>query len=413
VSDLQPVQSTERIDLIDIVRGFALFGVLLANLVWLTTDVVLTDQRLAQLPTAPLDRFVKSLVIFFIDGKFYTLFSFLFGLGFTIQLARAEARGLSAGRLYTRRVAILALIGVLHIALLWYGDILLAYALLGFALLGVRRWNERLLIALAICLALFTRVGFQTYTRFARSADPTTESASKDDAEKERHLAVFDGDSYRAIVRENVTLYYGDLVREGLAWILLPQVFARFLFGFYVGRRRWLERPADLLPWLRRALPWAITLGVLGNGTWVLLTQLRESHVIGRDSGWALAATPLIEAGILSMSFSYLAALVLLYHRSTAWRHRLGQLAPVGRMALTNYLTHSVIYLLAFTGVGIGLYGSVGPAFCLVFAVVVFGAQIVGSRLWLAFFRFGPAEWLWRSLTYGQAQPMQTRIASG
>src|SRR5689334_8377664 len=90
---LHPVCAHERIDLLDVVRGFALFGVLLANLVWLTTDIVLSDARLSQLPTAPLDRMVKPLIVFFVDHKFYTIFSFLFGLGFALQLSRAEERG--------------------------------------------------------------------------------------------------------------------------------------------------------------------------------------------------------------------------------------------------------------------------------------------------------------------------------
>ena len=151
-----PVSAHERIDLIDVVRGFALFGVLLANLVWITTDVVLTDARLSQLPTAPLDRIVEPLVVFFVDHK-NTLFSFLFGLGFAIQLSRAEERRHNVVAVYARRVSILAVIGLLHIALVWYGDICLVYAIGGFGLLAVRHWNARLLIILAFTLALFAR----------------------------------------------------------------------------------------------------------------------------------------------------------------------------------------------------------------------------------------------------------------
>lgn len=112
------------------------------------------------------------------------------------------------------------------------------------------------------------------------------------------------------------------------------------------------------------------------------------------------------ETGVLAMAFSYLALIILVFHRSDAWRRRLEHLAPVGRMALTNYLAHSALYLLLFTGVGFGLYGDVGPALCVVFSVVIFAAQIAFSRWWLARYRFGPAEWVWRTLTYGQLQPM-------
>jgi uncharacterized protein len=132
-----PVFIHERIDLMDVVRGFALFGVLLSNLVWITTDMVLTDARLSQLPTAPLDRIVKPFVECFVVHKFYALFSFLFGLGFAIQLSRAEERRYNVVAVYARRVSILAGIGLLHIALVWHGDILLVYAIGGFGLLAV------------------------------------------------------------------------------------------------------------------------------------------------------------------------------------------------------------------------------------------------------------------------------------
>ena len=181
-----PVSVHERIDLLDVVRGFALFGVLLANLVWITTDVVLTDARLSQLPTAPLDRIVKPLVVLFVDHKFYTLFSFLFGLGFAIQLSRGEERRYNVVAVYGRRVSILAVIGLLHIAFIWYGDILLVYAIGGFGLLAVRHWNTRLLLTLALALALFARAAVGVSPPIARAPDsPYVDAESKENAEKE------------------------------------------------------------------------------------------------------------------------------------------------------------------------------------------------------------------------------------
>jgi uncharacterized protein len=405
---LHPVSRHERIDLIDVVRGFALFGVLLANLVWLTTDVVLTDDRIAQLPTAPLDRIAKQLVVFFVDGKFYTLFSFLFGLGFAIQLSRAAERGHAVVATYARRVTVLAVIGALHLVLLWYGDILLMYALLGFALLAVRHWDGRILIILALALALFARTAVEAYPRIAHGpSGPSVDAQTLAAAEKEQRLAVFDDGSYRDIVGENIRFSRNELVARGIGLFLLPQIFARFLFGLYVGRRRWAERSVDLLPMVRRTLPWTVALGVIGNGTLLALNYLKANGQVGLDSYWVIASNPIVEAGVLAMSFSYLSAIVLLFHRSPRWRERLGRLAPVGRMALTNYLTHSVLYVVLFTGVGFGLYGAVGPSLCLALTVAIFGAQIAFSRWWLARYHFGPAEWLWRTLTYGQLQPMR------
>jgi uncharacterized protein len=402
-----PLSVHERIDLIDVVRGFALFGVLLANLVWITTDVVLTDARLSQLPTAPLDRIVAPLLVFFVDHKFYTLFSFLFGLGFAIQLSRAEERGSSAVVIYARRVSVLAVIGFLHIALVWYGDILLVYAIAGFGLLAVRHWNTRFLLILALALALFARVAVGVPPLIVRGPDsPHLDAVINENAEKERRLAIFDGISYPAIARENAALYYRDIVTRGVGLVLLPQVFARFILGLYAGRRNWARRTTELRPTLLRLLPWAIGVGVVGNGTAVLIDRLQDRNVLGPDSIWVHAGAPVEEAGTLALAFVYLSALVLLFHRSAIWRRRLGYLAPVGRMALTNYLTQSVLYFVLFTGVGFGLYGEVGPAWCVGLALVIFAAQTAFSGWWLARFRFGPAEWVWRTLTYGRLQPM-------
>jgi uncharacterized protein len=345
--------------------------------------------------------------VLFVDHKFYTLFSFLFGLGFAIQLSRAKERSYNVVAVYARRVSILAVMGLLHIAVVWYGDILLVYAVGGFGLLAVRHWNTRLLIILAFTLALFARAAVGVFPSVAGgSRSPQVDAAAKEDADKERKLAIFDGTSYRAIALENASFYYRDIVAGGVGLFLLPQVFARFIFGLYVGRRNWARRTTELLPTLRRVLPWTTAVGVVGNGTAMLLERLQHANVVGPDSYWVHANAPLEEVGILALAFAYLSALVLLFHRSATWRRRLGHLAPVGRMALTNYLTHSVLYFVLFTGVGFGLYGEVGPALCVGLALIIFAAQMTFSRWWLARYRFGPAEWVWRTLTYGKVQPM-------
>jgi uncharacterized protein len=146
---LGPITSLERVELIDAIRGFALFGVLLANMVWLTQEVPMTPERLAALPTASIDHVVKHAVTFFIDWKFITLFSFLFGLGFAVQLIRAEERGQQIIGTYARRLAVLFVCGIVHASLLWYGDILTFYAMLGFVLILFRKASDRTLLITA------------------------------------------------------------------------------------------------------------------------------------------------------------------------------------------------------------------------------------------------------------------------
>lgn len=144
---LAPIGAAERIELIDVVRGFALYGVLLANLIWISQEGAVTPAQVAALPTATVDRVVRYAVQFFIDWKFYTLFAFLFGLGFSVQLIRAEQRGVAIIPIYVRRLVVLLGFGLAHAYLVWYGDILHHYALLGFVLVLFRKSSDRFLLA--------------------------------------------------------------------------------------------------------------------------------------------------------------------------------------------------------------------------------------------------------------------------
>lgn len=145
---LGPARAGERFELIDAIRGFALYGVLLANLIWISQEGAVRPEQVADLPTAGIDRLVKHGVEFFVDWKFYTLFAFLFGLGFAVQLERAERRGATGLQVYIRRLTVLVGFGLAHAYLIWYGDILHHYALLGFLLILVRRWGDRALLTM-------------------------------------------------------------------------------------------------------------------------------------------------------------------------------------------------------------------------------------------------------------------------
>ena len=214
-------------------------------------------------------------------------------MGFAIQLSRAEERRHNVVAVYARRVFILAVIGLLHIALVWYGDILLVYAIGGFGLLVVRHWNARLLMILGITLALFARAAVGVFPLVAgASGTAQLDAEVEEDADKERKLAIFDGTSYRAIARENASFYYRDIVAGSVGLFLLPQVFARFIFGLNVGRRNWARRTTELRPILRRILPWTIAVGVVGNGTTIVINQLQHANVLGPDSYWVTRSPP-------------------------------------------------------------------------------------------------------------------------
>jgi uncharacterized protein len=406
---LQPTSDSERHAILDVLRGFALYGVLLANLVWLTTDMVLTDARLHELPTARVDPIAQALVVFFIDGKFYTLFAFLFGLGFSLQMQRAETRSDGTIAPYIRRLSVLIVIAVIQIILIWYGDILLMYASLGFVLLLFRRARPTQgLVVLALVLALSARGTFAAYHALTKPPEMSqgVSAAEKDAATKEARLAALLS-GYPRVVRENVAIYWNTLFVQGFLWFLLPTIFARFVIGLYVGKRGFVDRVAEYIPLMRRALPWLVGVAIVGNG--VKLGHFWFEHERGMDltaSWWAIGTLPLAEAGILTLSAAYACSVCVLFWTSNRWQERLSHLAPVGRMALTNYLTHSVLYLLLFTGAGLGLLGKVGPTICVALSIAIFSAQVIVSGWWLQRYRFGPVEWVWRTLTYGRAQPM-------
>jgi uncharacterized protein len=399
-----PIGAAERIQFVDVLRGFALFGVLVANLVWYECDVVLTPVSAAALGTHTLDVYTKALVVFFVDGKFITLFSFLFAAGFTIQLRRGIDRGGEVSRLYARRLAVLFVVGCIHMMLIWFGDILLMYSLMGGVLLAVRRWRPGVsMLVVAAVLILFTRVAFNIVTAEPEPARTRVVAAPQADPRQDEALLAFRG-GYASVVRQDVLIAYRDLVGAGVIVFLLPQIFGRFLLGFYVGQRGWLHDVHSLAPLLRRVLPWLFIAGAIGNGLAVINESNHQSGSLAHPA-WLIARAG-IELGVISLSAFYAASIALLMEHARG-RRALAPLAPAGRMALTNYLTHSFVFLFLLTGVGFGAAGRFGASVCVAISAVLFAMQIVFSAWWLRRYRFGPAEWLWRSLTYGRLQPMR------
>lgn len=401
-----PVAPGDRHEIIDIVRGFALFGVLLANMVLTTQFLAITDAQRDALPTAQLDAAVLFLTGTLVDGKFFTIFSMLFGLGFAVQLTRASRRGTSVLPVYSRRLGLLFAVGVLHATLLWFGDVLHIYALLGFVLILLRNRSDRTILIGAAALMLAVMLlplldwvaesqGLERSMIFGRELPP----AEVYDTLKHGGYADVVGLNWDTHLRDYGELGFGGNI---LFWYL--DILSKFLIGFCIGRRMLLQRASEHLGMFRRGLPWLLVLGLGGS----VYMHLGWSYDIGEP------ASPLLrvvlqafhELWILSLSLGYVCSLVLL-HQNPRWCTSLRLLAPVGRMALTNYLTHSLCFLALFYGVGAGLLGDVGAAGCLLFSLVIFSSQVALSVWWLKRYRFGPAEWAWRSLTYAKPQPFR------
>jgi uncharacterized protein len=417
----RPVDVSERVALLDVLRGFALCGVFVSNsYIWFSGRVLLPRGQARALAAPPLEAVVSALYNFFVNQKFMTLFAFLFGLGFSIQLARAEARGSSIVPLYSRRLLVLMGIGVTHIFALWVGDVLSTYAVVGFALLLFRQRSDRTVLAWAAVLLVAVPLLVPAIERFGpillygaqAAADAAKASREHDSWMKAQFLAGLSSDSFWTAQEANAryVLHAFPQVNR-LLWMC--GILGRFLLGLLAGRYLLLQEVERNRPWHRRLLVWGLVLGVLGNGVGLVVQRLRIAGLVdpAKDS-WMFSLSAIEELGYLGLAAVYVAAFALLFQRER-WRKGMQLLAPVGRMALTNYLLQSAVSIWLYDGWGLGFVGKLPPSRCVALTLAVFALQVPFSRWWLSRFRFGPAEWLWRSLTYGRAQPMRLAPRSG
>lgn len=399
-----PTVKDDRYVIMDVLRGFALFGVMLVNIYELGgEDVLVTASQLAALPSAALNDTLSFGVKLFAYDKANTLFAFLFGLGFAVQMQRLEARGAPFAPIYLRRIAILLMIGLVHLLCFFAWDILHVYAIAAVILFFCRKLPDRTLFWLGMGLLLFGKPLLTWAFAASGISGPFNAIWTAESAVLARQVAAQSGDLFAFTSAMREMLYLEWLVNGGLiAWI--SYALGRFLMGAWVARKGWIQNASANLPMFRRWF-WPLLLGGLALE---LVNLLSASAVdapwfeLARSAAHAIA-TPMIAAG-------YVCGLALLFqNRSLSWLVQ--PFAPVGQMALTNYLMQSVAIILILTGAGPGL-GLAGKAWISTFLPLViafFAAQIVFSHFWMKAFAFGPAEWLWRTLTYGSAPEMRRR----
>lgn len=405
-----PIVPGERHEVLDALRGLALFGILLVNLEGFSLLWAFPPDHRLSLSTAAFDPTVSFLRSYFLDGKFYSIFSLLFGIGFALQLANAEQRGDLTLRLFRRRLLILLGIGLAHLWLIWDGDILVLYALTGFLLIAFRRaadhtllrWTVLLLLAPVAVQAIRLATGgatdpMESIQGLAVRVDQWVTGASEPDWAT---LSVQGGWREFFLTRVSGPLWrLADLIHQ----VRLPKVLAMFVLGLWVGRRIRLDNLAAHAPLLRRVAFVGLALGLAGNLAMSALATFGHAY---EPSLGGLAHAAASAVGVAPMALGYAAGFALLFE-VPGWRRWLGLLTPVGRMALSNYLAQSVLASLIFYGMGLGWGGQIGPTGFVAIALVIFPLQMAWSRWWLARYRFGPMEWLWRSLTRGRAQPMR------
>lgn len=394
---LTPTSGQERYEFLDVLRGFALFGIITANMILYSLYLYLPESAKVSMDTYATDRVLDFLELLLIEQKFYTIFSVLFGIGFSILLTRAQAKRLVFHRFFLRRVWFLFLIGVAHAILIWHDDILQFYAFCGALLLPFVQARNRTIIVFSV-LALLTPAAI----KLAGAIPPDSFTALRDmlfqrfGFTNDVRIDIWTSGSPGAIARLNLSSWFAQVdyvITSGMIF----KVFGYFLLGFYIGRNEIHKNLQRYQPILKR-------LAVLGIALGVPLNVVYASTFASKS--WLHTVSDTL--GILPLSTGYASLLCLLWMRPNG--KRLAEhLAPVGRMALTNYVGQSVICTLIFYGTGLGLGGTMGPTLYLPVGIAVYLVQIAVSRAWLDRFQFGPLEWLWRMLTYGIRIPLTKR----
>ena len=393
-----PVLDDERLVLIDALRGLALFGVLAANMRAFNLPLMLYDASEKAFPSL-FDIWVQALLDVFISAKAYTLFAFLFGLGFAIQMTRSQARSPGFPWFYLRRLGALALFGLVHGIVIWDGDILLPYAITGFFLFWFRKAIPRTVLIWGVCLWVLSPVlAIGRWIAKQTHSDALSwlagANASPDLAKAQPIVDIYAHADLGDLVRENWQMW-----RHWISFVPFSVVLSLplFLMGLYVWRKGWVQKLPEQKAALRRICAWTLSLGLLTQ-----MACVAAHHLLISDQSQSVLTLIVKLANLISaplVSCGYATGLALLFQHPR-WKARVLWLAPVGRMALTNYLTQSIFFVTFYSGIVTGLYGRVGPAWNLLAALVFYLAQLLFSHWWFRRFRFGPAEWFWRGLTY-------------
>jgi uncharacterized protein len=424
-----PVQGDERFVSLDMLRGVAVLGILVMNIYGFAMPFIAYANPLIMGGTELHNLGTWFVTHIFFDQKFLSVFAMLFGAGMILMTERAEARDARPARIYYRRQFWLLLIGAVHGYLIWFGDILFSYAAIGMLIYLLRRRRPRTLIIIAcllLPLALVFNYGMavsteQTIVEIA--AIEETQDAGEDLSEEQQKVLaeweamrpfMFPGDED---LQKDLAAYRGnyiDIVRHRVPVVFMMQMFATLFFGLFriaplmlIGAALMKlgvlsgERSAGFYRHLMLA-GYLVGLPITVFSAIDLNAHAFDTLYLFRVGGIANYV------GSLVVAFGHI-GLVMLIYKTGALQRLMSKFAAVGRMALTNYLMHSLILTTVFYGYGLGLYGTIPRFWQMGFVIAVIALQLALSAWWLNRYRFGPVEWLSRSLTYWERQPMRRK----
>ncbi len=415
IMHMEPTAPQERIQFLDVLRGFAILGMFSVNM---TVDADRVSP-LREMDLVFADFMSVVLVDMFASGKFIMIFSFLFGVGFYMLYERAKALGAGFAPSYIRRALGLLLIGLSAMALTLPAWILLDYAVLGLLMLLFCNRSPKTILTAAVVLILLARLlGSNSFYQEhldleALAADqgvPIVEvlapASPEDVAQKLERDRIRTSGTFLELSRLNLSNVW-EAFSDWRYYLDNVGLLGYMLLGIYLGRRGAIRDAGARNHIAKKALPLLLGAGLAGALIFVLMQYFR----FGAPSEFAhemfldVANWPF---GAVGLGLAYAATITLLMQRQV-WQRLLAPFAAVGRLALTNYLITCFVYALVFWPWGFGLYSILMPFEALIIVLLVYSLQVVASRWWIIRFRFGPCEWLWRSMTYGKLPPMRLK----
>ena len=408
---LTPVQTNEREIFMDVLRGFAILGIFIANLngfSWYSEQAKAVGPFL--LPEW--DHKMNFLHHLFIEGKFYSIFSLLFGWGIALQIKRGMAKGVDAVPTVRRRLLFMLLLGFIHL-LIWPGDIVFFYALLGFLLLPLRKFSNKALLVSGGLLILSPILLYglkmlfpvlNTPADLMGGAGMQLTGSMLNIKSEEEFMNVMNNGTWWDVLKSDIG---GIFFRYSHLFFVsrISKVLGMFLIGYVIGRTDFYKNIMQHKKLLYYVIAVGIIVGLPANYflAHYMSTAMLDYFMLKEKGMYQTIAYAL---GVAPLAMAYV-GLFMLSFQTAAGKKILSVLAPAGKMAFSNYIIQSLIGNFIFLGAGLGYMGKVGPVYYTLFGVAVFIIQVILSTAWLKYFNYGPVEWLWRSATYKKWQPFR------
>ncbi|MED3551505.1 DUF418 domain-containing protein [Cytobacillus praedii] len=381
---LRSISEQERIISLDIMRGFAILGIFLVNMLTFHSPYPNFDPY--EWWSGAADKAIYTFIDIFVQASFYTLFSLLFGYGLVIMWERSKLRGVTFGWIGVRRLFFLLMIGMLHAFFIWHGDILITYAIMGFVFLLFIRMTGRNLMITGILLYIIPNLLVSLLLFVSLLVAPAEEITVYEPALAEMAMQVYQNGSFAEITAQRISDWYETNNLATLPFMFIS-IFPLFLIGGGAAKLKWLEKPKEH----KKFLIWIACLSLVFGIIFKLLP-----YILGKN--FATEYVQDIFGGpLLAIGYGLTIALAI---EKNAICKLLSPLSYVGKLSMSNYLFQSIASTLIFYNYGLGLYGEISVMTGTLMVIFIYILQIAASRLWISNYYYGPVEWIWRSFTY-------------